>query len=154
MTAPYQRSSVEGALASNDVRLARLESNSPIAHYEIKVVSDIDGLTVGAGQFIFAIPYSIDGWHLVTASGYVTTVGSTTTEVTIFNLNAPPGDEEMLQLTILIPAGEYNSLGNTLANASVNPYQSVVATMDRISIDVLVAGTGAMGLGVILEFKP
>jgi hypothetical protein len=57
----------------------------------------------------------------------------------------------MLTTPITIDPGEFTSF-TAATPAVINTANDLVATGDLIAIDVDVAGTGAKGLGVILEF--
>lgn len=117
--------------------------------YNIKVFSDRGVLTTGDGKFIFAVSDDIDGMNLVDADAYVTTVSSSgTPTIQIRNVTQAA---DMLSTRITIDASEFTSY--TAATPPViDLANDDVAKGDRIAIDVDVAGTGAKGLGVILEF--
>lgn len=120
------------------------------AQFDIKIFADDGTLSTGDGKFIFAIPSDLNGANLISAQAYVTTVSSSgTPTVQIRNVTDAV---DMLSTRITIDASEYTSY--TAAAASVvDTAHDDVATGDRIAIDVDVAGTGAKGLGVILEFS-
>ncbi len=117
--------------------------------FEIKVIADDDTLATGDGQFIFAIPKDLNGANLVEAQAYVTTVSSSgLPTVQIRNVTQTA---DMLTTKITIDGSEFTSY--TAATPRViDTANDDVATGDRIAIDVDVAGTGAMGLGVLLAF--
>ncbi len=119
------------------------------ARYEIKVIADTDTLATGDGQFIFAIPKDLNGANLVDAQAFVTTVSSSgLPTVQIRNVTQTA---DMLTTKVTIDASEFTSY--TAATPRViDAANDDVATGDRIAIDVDVAGTGAMGLGVLLAF--
>jgi len=149
MTAPYQRSSVEGVLGNHDKRVAILESLSLGAHYEIKVVSDLIVVKTGDSQFVFAIPSDADFFDLVDAQAFVSTVSSSgKPTVQIRNITQAV---DMLTTKITIDVSEFTSYSAAVPSV-VDAANSDVATGDLIAVDVDVAGTGAKGLGVILVF--
>ena len=151
MTAPVQRTTVEGVLANHEKRVGILEAVPPKTsiEYEIKVISETTTLTTGDGQFIFAIPSDLNGMNLISAQAFVTTVSSSgLPTVQIRNVT---DSVDMLTTKITIDASEFTSY--TAATPSVrDTANDDVATGDLIAIDVDVAGTGAQGLGVILRF--
>mgnify|MGYP001317617677 FL=1 len=149
MTAPYQRSSVEGVLGNHEKRVGILEAVSLGAHYEIKVVSDLDLVTTGDSQFVFAIPSDVGDSELVDAQAFVSTASSSgKPTVQIRNVTLAT---DMLSTKITIDVSEFTSYSAAVPSV-VNAANGVVATGDLIAIDVDVAGTGAKGLGVILVF--
>lgn len=122
----------------------------PFAEFDIKIFSDTESVSTGDGKFIFAISSAIDGFRLAYAHAYVTTVSSSgTPTVQIRNVT---DSVDMLSTRITIDANEYTSYTAAAAHV-VNAANAEVATGDRIAVDVDVAGTGAMGLGVILGFS-
>ena len=130
-------------------------SEDPIpAVYEIKVFADDDTVTAGDGAFIFCIPRDVGGTFLREADGFVTTVGSTFTRVQLRNITQANND--MLATRIRIDASEFTSF--TSSEPTVvdyeDPARNYVFTGDLVAIDVDAAGTGAMGLGVMLTFGP
>lgn len=131
------------------VRKLEREKVPKLATFEIKVFSDTGLLSTGDGKFIFAIPADLDGWSLTDAAAYVTTVSSSglvTVQVRNVTLAA-----DMLSTRITIDVGEFTSY--TAATPEVIS-AAPVAMGNLIAIDVDVAGTGAKGLGVILDLEP
>ncbi len=131
-----------------DHRWNGADATSPV-RFEIKVTSDSEALATGDGQFIFAIPKDLNGANLVDAQAYVTTVSSSgLPTVQIRNVTQTA---DMLTTKITIDASEFTSY--TAATPRViDASNDDVATGDLIAIDVDVAGTGTMGLGVLLGF--
>ena len=117
--------------------------------FAIKVFSDTTTLATGDGKFIFVISSDLDGARLTAAEAFVTTVSSSgTPTVQVRNITDAV---DMLSTAITVDASEYSSY--TAATRSVvNATNAVVATGDRIALDVDTAGTGAKGLGVLLKF--
>jgi hypothetical protein len=117
---------------------------------QIKVFQDDEVIVVGDGAMIIGISDDLDGWKLVDADAYITTVSSSgTPTVQIRNVT---GSADMLSTRITIDASEFTSY--TAATPPVIGTSNTVAKADRIAIDVDVAGTTAKGLGVWLEFAP
>lgn len=142
---------VWGELLDHLRRIRRLEAqpSRTRARFHIKVFSDVSTLSTGDGKFIFAIPSELNGWNLVDAQAYVTTVSSS--GLPTVQLRNVTDSVDMLSTRITIDASEYTSY--TAATPRViNTTYDDVATGDRIAIDVDVAGTGAKGLGVIVIF--
>jgi hypothetical protein len=117
---------------------------------QIKVFDDATAVATGDGKIIFCISSELNGYNLVDADAYVTTVSSSgTPTVQIRNVT---DSQDMLSTVITVDANEYTSY--TAATAPViNASYDDVATGDIIAIDVDVAGTGTKGLGVILTFQ-
>jgi hypothetical protein len=117
---------------------------------QLKICDDTTVVTTGDGKLIFCIPPELNGYNLVQAEAFVTTVSSSgTPTVQIRNVTDA---HDMLTTRITIDANEYTSYTGA-ARSAVNTTYDDVATGDRIAIDVDVSGTGAKGLGVILSFQ-
>lgn len=119
--------------------------------FEMKVFPDQGvGSAVAAGddRFVFMIPDDVDAMQLYRARAYVTTVGSSGTTVQVRNRQV--GD--MLSTPLTIDASERNTY-TAATEYVINVANAVVSMGDEIAIDVDVAGAGAKGLGVILQFK-
>ena len=117
---------------------------------QVKVIDDTTTLTTGDGKVIFLIPQELNGYNLVGANAFVTTVSSSgTPTVQIRNVTDAV---DMLSTRITIDANEYTSY-TAAAAAVVNATYDDVATGDRLAVDVDVAGTGAKGLGIVLTFQ-
>jgi hypothetical protein len=118
-----------------------------VAH--IKVFDDATTLVVGDGKMIYCIPPELDGFRLVDADAFVTTASSgAAPTIQVRNVT---DSVDMLTTPITIDPGEFTSF-TAATPAVINTANDLVATGDLIAIDVDVAGTGAKGLGVILEF--
>lgn len=122
---------------------------APSASYEIKIAADDSTFDPTDEPFVFAIPRGLNRTQLISAEAFVSTVGSSQTEVSINNLTLAVA---MLSTNITIDSGDYTSY--VAANESVvaAPPDALVHTGNRIQVQIENAGSGAMGLGVILEF--
>lgn len=117
---------------------------------QVKVIDDATTLTTGDGKVIFLVPQELNGYNLVGANAFVTTVSSSgTPTVQIRNVTDAV---DMLSTRITIDASEYTSY-TAAAAAVVDATYDDVATGDRLAVDVDVAGTGAKGLGIVLTFQ-
>jgi hypothetical protein len=130
--------------------------------YEIKVfpdqamatIAEID-LPVEAGNnlFVFAIPKDLDQSYLRRAEGFVTTASSSGAITVQIRNNTKAVN--LLATPVTIDSGELSS--STAAQAvpiTIDPVTELGLCYwgDRIAVNVTAAGTGAWGLGVILEF--
>jgi hypothetical protein len=117
---------------------------------EIKVMDDVTVVTTGDGKIIFCIPSCLNGFNLVAAHAFVTTVSSSgLPTVSLLNVT---DSVDMLSTNITIDANEYTSY-TAATSPVIDTAHDDVATGDLIEINVDVAGTGAKGLGVILSFQ-
>ena len=153
MTAPWSRTSVEGAAGGNLGRIENLEAVPVFASYEIKVTSDLNEVTT-ADTFIFCVPADLDGALLLDAQAFITTLGLYVgvVQVQLYNVTDAVN---MLSTTIHIDAGEYTSYTSAIP-AVIDGAADVVAKGDLIQIVVVNAGCDEscpMGLGVILKFS-
>lgn len=122
----------------------------PLGRYEIKVVADDTTVTTGDGKFVFEIPADLDGTNLTLVRAFVTT--ASTSGLPTVQIRNVTQAADMLTTRVTIDASEKSS--KTAATAAViDTGNDDVADGDQIAIDVDVAGTGAKGLGVILEFR-
>jgi hypothetical protein len=120
--------------------------------YHIKVISDIQVITVGDFKFGWAIPQDMDNYVLVDVELDVTTVSSSgIVQVQVRNVTG--GNNDMLSTRVQVDAGETHS--DTAATQPViNAGTATVGHTDLLGIDVDAAGTGARGLGIVLFFEP
>ena len=117
---------------------------------ELKLTDEATALTTGDGKLIFVIPAELNGYNLVGAHAFVTTVSSSGTPT--YMIRNVTDSQDMLSTAITIDASEFTSY--TAATAPViNATYDDVATGDRIAIDKDVAGTGEKGDGIILVFQ-
>lgn len=121
------------------------------AIYEVKVFDEVNVVVAGDKAFEFEIPEDIDSAVLVKAEAYITTVSSSgAVQVQLHNVDTAV---DMLSTIITIDVGELNSK-DAGTQPVVNLSNDDVSWGDHIRIDVDAAGTGAMGLGVIMYFTP
>ena len=120
---------------------------------QIKVMDDATSLTTGDGKIIFCIPAELNGYNLVTAHAYVTTVatGATLINVDIRNVT---DSTDMLSTNITIDASEFTSY-TAAAQPVIDNTKDDVATGDRLAVDIDAIGntTPGKGLGVLLAFQ-
>lgn len=117
---------------------------------QLKVFDDTTVLTTGDGKLILCIPSELNGYNLIDADAYVTTVSSSgTPTIQIRNVT---DTQDMLSTTITIDVNEKTSYTAATPPVINTSYDDVV-TGDLIAVDVDVAGTGAKGLGIILSFQ-
>lgn len=129
---------------------------SPTAHYVSRQVVQVlvtdpqgDDLTTGDGKAFFRVPSTINGFNLVSVAAAVTTVSSSgNPTIQIHNLTQAT---DMLSTRITIDANEKDS-ATAAAAAVIDAANDDVATGDQLRIDVDVAGTGAKGLIVEMQF--
>jgi hypothetical protein len=116
------------------------------------LVSDPNGdaITTGDGKAHWFVPSTLNGRNLVGVAAAVTTVSSSgTPTIQIHNLTQAA---DMLTTPITIDVSEKHSKDATAA-AVIDTANDDVATGDELRIDVDVAGTGAKGLVVELQFR-
>lgn len=115
------------------------------------LVSDPNGsaLTTGDGKAYYPIPSTLNGLNLVSVKSFLTTTSSSgDPTVQIANVTQAA---DMLTTKLSIDAGELTSATATTP-AVIDTANDDVATSDILRIDVDVAGTGAKGLIVELQF--
>ncbi len=116
------------------------------------LVSDPAGsaITVGDGAAYWRVPSTLNGMNLVAVAAALTTVSSSgIPTVQIYNLTQTA---DMLTTKLTIDASETDS--STAATAAViDAANDDVATGNMLRIDIDVAGTGAKGLMVEMQFQ-
>jgi hypothetical protein len=121
-------------------------------HVVTLLISDPNGsaITTGDGKAFYRVPSTLNGCNLVGVAASVSTVSSSgIPTVQIHNLSQTA---DMLTTKLTIDANETDS--STAANAAViDTANDDVATGDKLRIDIDVAGTGAKGLIVELQFQ-
>lgn len=117
--------------------------------FEIKLFGDSDSIEVVSPRFTFMIPERMDDFLLSRVYAFVPTVSSSG-PVAVQVRNATQ-ILTMLSTALTIDASEYTSK-TAGTPAVINSTNRVVSGGDLVAIDVTAAGTGAQGLGVLLEF--
>jgi hypothetical protein len=116
------------------------------------LVSDPGGsaITTGDGKVYWRVPSTLNGMNLVGVAAALTTVSSSgIPTVQIANVT---DSVDMLSTKLTIDANETDS--STAATAAViDTTKDDVATGDMLRIDIDVAGTGAKGLMVEMQFQ-
>lgn len=143
------RASLGGVLFDDLTRIRRLESLPAVYTQEIKVVSDTGIVSTGDGKFKFAIAEDLDGLRFLECHAFITTLSSS--GLVTVQISNRTDAVDVLSTPITIDVGEYDSY-TAATQPVVNPSNRNVARSDRIWVDVDGAGTGAMGLGVILTY--
>lgn len=107
-------------------------------------------ITTGDGKAYWRVPSTFNGMNLVAVAAALTTVSSSgIPTVQIANVTDAV---DMLSTKLTIDANETDS--STAANAAaIDASHDDVATGDMLRIDIDVAGTGAKGLMVELQFR-
>jgi len=123
----------------------------PFPPYHIKLFSDTQLVLVGAQDYTFAVPFDMDGLRLKRVEIDVTTVSSGgDITVQVGNLTQAVN---MLSTEAQIDAGDYHS-ADSGTPAVVNTSNNQVFHKDRLQVQITAAGSGAMGLAIILFFAP
>lgn len=115
------------------------------AAFLIKLFGETEAVTASF-DLIFAAPLSVDGLYLDNLEAFVSTAGTTSTTVDIFNVTQ---NVDMLTTNLTILANQKHSSPTYVLN---NRYKQVF-WKDQLRIRVVTAGSGAKGLGVMLEFQ-
>lgn len=123
------------------------------------LVSDPQGsaITTGDGKASLRIDAALNGYNLVGVAGGLTTVSSS--GIPTFQLRrsrrntaTTRTDADMLSTKLTIDASDFDSVDAATA-AVIDTANDDVATGDMIYIDIDVAGTGAKGPTINLEFQ-
>lgn len=117
--------------------------------YEFKVIADTAALATGEALFTWSIPHDVNRATLVEAHAYVIVVSSSG-KPTIQVRNRTTGFD-MLLTPITIDVSESSSYTASVPSL-IDPANAVVRRDNQIGIDVDAAGTGTLGLGMILTF--
>jgi hypothetical protein len=116
------------------------------------LVSDPNGsaITTGDGKAYWRVPSTLNGMNLVGVAAHVTTVSSS--GIPTIQIANVTDSVDMLSTKLTIDASEKDS--STAATAAViDTAHDDVATGDELRIDIDVAGTGAKGLMVEMQFQ-
>lgn len=126
------------------------------SNYGVRIVGILvsdpngDAITTGDSKAYFRVPVQLNGFNLVGVAASLTTVSSS--GVPTVQLRNSTQAVDMLTTKITIDASETDS--NTAAiPAVIDTANDDVATGDQIHVDIDVAGTGAKGLYVELQFQ-
>lgn len=142
---------VEVARELARLRMGRGGKLRRLEEFPIKVISDAGTLTTGDGKFIFVASKEMEGWELVWAQAYITTVSSSG-DVEIM-LRDVGNAVDLLDEYLTIDEGDFHS-STSAQQMEITGGTVVVNERTRYAIDVDTAGTGAKGLGVCLFFLP
>jgi hypothetical protein len=115
------------------------------------LVSDPNGsaITTGDGKAYYPVPSTLNGMNLVSVAAFLTTTSSSgIPTVQIHNLTQTA---DMLTTKLTIDAGELTS-ATAATPAVIDTGNDDVATGNMLRIDIDVAGTGAKGLIVEMQF--
>lgn len=117
-------------------------------------VSDPNGsaITTGDGKGYFRVPSTLNGMDLVGVAGSLDTVSSSGIPTVQLRRKRSGSDVDMLSTKLTIDANETDS-STAAAAAAINTSNDDVQTGDRIYFDIDVAGTGAKGLTVEMQFR-
>jgi hypothetical protein len=121
-------------------------------HVVTLLVTDPNGsaLSTGDGKAYWRVPSTLNGCNLVAVAGALTTASSS--GIPTIQIANVTDTVDMLSTKLTIDASETDS--STAANAAViDATKDDVATGDMLRIDCDVAGTGAKGLIVELQFR-
>jgi hypothetical protein len=149
VSAPLRRKTPVTRTASVKDRTDSLERRySRQGQYEIKLAPDNDTVDTGDGNFIFSIPDDLNELHLRAAEAFVSTAGSTATQIMVRNITQAT---DMLTTIIEIDAGQLDSRDST-PRSVIDTTNNEVFAKDQIALDVDANGTDALGHGVMLLF--
>jgi hypothetical protein len=129
-----------------------LAGSDPGAALVTLLVSDPAGsaITTGDGKAYYRVSSALNGMNLVSVAAALTTVSSSgIPTVQIANVT---DSVDMLSTKLTIDANETDSSSATTA-AVIDTAHDDVATADMLRIDIDVAGTGAKGLIVQMQFR-
>jgi hypothetical protein len=114
------------------------------------LVTDPNGsaITTGDGKAYFRVPSTINGLNLVAVAASLSTASSSGTPA--IQIRNATQTADMLTTKLTIDESELDSSGATAA--VIDAANDDVATGDQLYIDIDVAGTGAKGLVVEMQF--
>lgn len=117
------------------------------ASFIVKITPDDEPVIAETPAFIYAIPFDVDGLYLEDVEAFVTTVGGSATTIRLRNIKlASTVTVTLANLTI--DSGQKHSNPTYILDNTKRQFM----WKDQLAIDVLSAGGGAKGLGVILKF--
>ena len=116
----------------------------------LKVIAEDTTLTTGDGKAYWTVPQEFNNYTIINVAACVYTVSSSgTPTIQIHNLTDAV---DILSTPITIDINEYNSYIAAIPPV-INTANAVLATGDRIRIDVDVSGTGTKGLDVPITIQ-
>jgi hypothetical protein len=119
------------------------------ADYEIKLYGDAVTTAVASPRFIYGIPRKLNGYKLVWADAFVSTVSSSGSDLLQLQIVGAAGN--MLTTPITITTG--NEFASDTGNQGViNEAQARIQKNQLLAISVTGA-SNSKGLGIILEFS-
>ena len=140
---------------SYHARIHRANSTDPIpVLIHLRVFTDTEAVTAGNDARRFVVTDDLGGTFLRSAHATVTTVGSGTTTVQIHNLT---NTDDLLATETDIDSGDttsYDAATQHVVDVTGTPAVNYITRGDVLRVDVDAAGSGAMGLEVLLEFGP
>lgn len=142
---PLQPPSDKRGISKGARRAAEISHRYLGGSYTIKLTSD-SGDGTGDGLFVFPIPEDLGFCSLRRVNAWVTTTAGGDLEI---DLRKTDGDIELLDPRITIDSGTKNSKDAAVAPV-VDPDNAKFEYGDEIA--VIYPTTGAIGLGVHLEF--
>lgn len=120
-----------------------LETQLRSVQLEVFSFSASTPVSAGSNITFLPIPLAIDGWKLISVRGIVKTVGSSATTIDIkYNGGT------MLNANMSIASSQQFGIGSIKEANSIVDYGT-----DPIYIDVVGAGTGALGLVIEMTFE-
>lgn len=120
----------------------------------VKIFSDITAVATGDDARRFVVTDDLGGTSLRSVHATVTTTGSSATTVQIHNITTA---DDLLTVKTTIDSGDTNSYDAATQHEiddTGDPAINYITRGDVLRVDVDAAGTGAMGLEVLLEFGP
>lgn len=118
----------------------------------LKVFTDATAVATGDDKRRFVVTDDLGGTRLRSAHATLTTAGSSSTLVQVHNITT---GNDLLTTRTSITAGltsSYDSVSQHVVNDTGTPPVNYITRGDVLRIDVDLAGTGAKGLEVLLEF--
>lgn len=120
----------------------------------LRIFSDTTAVATGNDARRFVVTDDLGGTRLRSAHATLTTAGSSTTTVQVHNLT---NADDLLSTLTTIDSGDttsYDAATPHEVDDTGTPPVNLMSRGDVLRVDVDAAGTGAMGLEVLLEFGP
>lgn len=115
------------------------------ASFIVKITPDDETVVAETPAFIYAIPFDVDGLFLEDAEAFVTTVGGSSTTIRLRNVTQ---GTTVTLANLTIASGQKHSTPTYILDNTKRQFM----WKDQLAIDVIAAGSGAKGLGVIFKF--